>query len=333
MVRRAHPWLASPWIALLALMNVSLVMRPPAPPPSSPTRTAGQPKTLAVRSGAAGSMASAPSAPRPPLQGLPAAAAVTLPRLPGEEFLPVRPGDLGRFEADLIPPAGVSTGLTDALGATECRTPQSLMLHSAFGVARMEALADAIQASSLRTMTYRQVLEGLRRGECPPENAIIVSLDDLGTNWLRPVFRDMIRVFTDRGLTLVVAVVAQSPGDPAVWEYLRSLEDLGVEVASHTVDHLNLPWVDADQLEHQVVGSYEVLCAEIGRCPVTLILPFGNRDHEGRVMAAASEYVFVVGIARGLSFAGNPPYYLGRIGPDINSTGRTLNLLENTFTR
>jgi hypothetical protein len=212
-----------------------------------------------------------------------------------------------------------------------CPTPMSLMLHSSYGAARMEGLAEAIQARGWVTITYRQAAEMMRAGECPPPFAVIVSIDDLGTSWLRPDFKAMIQVFLDRGLTLVLGVVVGGQQDPEVWEYLRMLQSHGVEIASHTISHFNLPELDDEALLYEIQGSYDVICQWMGRCPITLILPFGNGLYDERIPDAASDYTFVAGIPAGTEIGGGSPYYLGRIGPDVEDADHTLTLLYNTF--
>ena len=82
----------------------------------------------------------------------------------------------------------------------------------------------------------------------------MVSLDDFGTGWLRPHFQSMIRVFTDRGLSLVVAVNVHGRQDPDAWIYLRQLEAQGNEIANHTIDHYNLARLENDDVRWQVKG-------------------------------------------------------------------------------
>jgi hypothetical protein len=207
------------------------------------------------------------------------------------------------------------------------------MLHSSFGVERMKSLAQEIIKNNLHTSTYRDLLTNLSMGICPREGTIIVSLDDLGTNWLRPVFKDMIEVFTSEGLVLVVGVIVFGPQDPTVWTYLSELESHGVEVASHTTNHYNLPEVDKDTLEAEVSGSYSIICEKLNNCPYTLILPFGNIDREGKILKAAQQYTFIIGIPGGISFTGGPPYYLGRISPNITNVEQTMRLLQGTFNK
>jgi len=213
----------------------------------------------------------------------------------------------------------------------ECKTPMSLMLHSSFGTERMQLLAREILIQRLKTTTYREITLGLRRGECPDSNSIVVSLDDFGTDWLRPYFQSMIRAFTDRGLRLVVAVVVHGPQDPDAWTYLRELEALGNEVASHTVDHYNLARLEPRDIKWQVKEAHQIICRNLERCPETLILPFGINDGNGYVRAAAGGYSYIVGIPGGRVFGGEAPYYLGRIGPDNFDQRSTLVELAATF--
>lgn len=213
----------------------------------------------------------------------------------------------------------------------DCPTPKSLMLHTAYGARRMEELAQEILAHGLRTRTYQDVIDSLLLGECPGKDTIIISIDDLGTNWLRKDFRDMIQVFLDHNLVLVVGTVVQGPQNSVIWDYLRDLEATRIEVASHTVSHYQLSALTDEAIQEEIAGSYKVICENLAKCPVSIILPFGDGGEDRRVTAAAKEYTFIVGIAGGHSFLGSPPYYVGRIPPDNGDQRLTMRLLENSF--
>ena len=241
-------------------------------------------------------------------------------------------GDSGPPIGDLLPARTVRTSTEPRLFVDgNCQTPMSLMLHSSFGPKRMQQLAREILARGLKTTTYREVAEGLRRGECPGSYSIVVSLDDFGTDWLRPHFQSMMNIFSERGLKLVVAVNVHGSQDPDAWAYLREFEALDNEVANHTIDHYNLARLDPDQVGWQVKGAHQIICHNLGRCPETLILPFGINDGNGTVRSAADGYSFIVGIPGGRAFGGEAPYYLGRIGPDNTDQLSTLNELAVTF--
>ncbi len=244
------------------------------------------------------------------------------PRTPAAEVT-VRP-----LEPTNTAAAATSASLADVFLDFPCPTPRSLMLHSAFGPQRMRDLAQEIERRGLKTTTYQSLLETLRRGECPDPHTIIVSVDDVGTSWIRPTFMEMVEVFIEHDMVLVLAVVVRPPQDPAIWEYLQNLDALGIEIASHTVNHYSLPRLRPEMRESEIAGSYEIICQELGRCPVTLVLPFGNGGDNEAVLQAASQYRFVVGIRGGRTFTAGPPYLLGRIPPNNDSQAITLDLLD-----
>lgn len=224
---------------------------------------------------------------------------------------------------------GENEAVTEPATDVDCPTPMSLMLHSAYGWERMVDLADVIEEHQLVTITYRTLRDYLNRGECAPENAIIVSLDDLGSNWLRYDFREMVQIFLDRDLVLVVGVVTKGPQDPEIWQYLNDIHAHGVEIASHTMNHYQLDALVPDYLEIEVVGSYDIICEELGECPITLVLPFGSYNDD--VLEMAAIYDFIVIIQGGLSIQSPTPYIIGRIPPDNDDQEITLALLEGTY--
>jgi len=101
-------------------------------------------------------------------------------------------------------------------------------------------------------------------------------------------------------------------------------------VANHTIDHYNFARLDPDKVRWQIKGAHQIICQNLGRCPETLILPFGINDGNGYVRSAAG-YSFIVEIPGGRDFGGEAPYYLGRIGPDNSDQRSTLNELAVTF--
>ena len=205
------------------------------------------------------------------------------------------------------------------------------MLHSAYGPGRMQQLADEIIARGWETVTYRDILNDLRGGNCPDENTVIVSIDDLGTNWLRPDFVTMIRIFTDRGLKVVVGVVVKEPQASFIWDYMKQLEEMGSEVASHTVNHYQLSALSDAALEEEISGSYTIICEHLEHCPVSLILPFGDGLDDPRVVFFSDDYAYVVSITGGRTFTGTPPFVLGRIPPNNDDQTITANLLEQFY--
>ena len=169
------------------------------------------------------------------------------------------------------------------------------------------------------------------QGRCPPQDTIVVSLDDVGTSWLRLDFIGMVDVFIEHELVLVIGAVVDGPQNPEIWDLLKTWQSHGIEIASHTLSHYHLPSLTDAALEEQVSGSYQIICENLGRCPITLILTFGDGGDDPRVIEAAHEYIFLVGMQEGRSFGTEVPFYLGRIPPNNDDQNITVNLLENSF--
>jgi hypothetical protein len=204
------------------------------------------------------------------------------------------------LSASIQPAAAMARSVKQEKRAIYCPTPTSIMLHSSDAVYGMQWLARTIETKGLQTMTYRQVSDLWKRGLCPPENAILISLDDLGTSWLRQEFKDMIRVFTTKGFVLTLGVVTgtmESSQKEEIWDYLRGLEVQGVEIASHSARHNLLEKIKEEDLKVESEDSYRMLCEQLRRCPVTFILPFGRGSENDRVMEVLKEeYTNIVSI-------------------------------------
>ena len=285
---------------------------------SSPTGASGHKNTHIAQAGHGGRLGNVPAPYLPSTQGDPTLAS----------SLPVGP----LMIAERLPEGTGEIHLTlESAGESYCPTPMSLMLHKNYGLERMQILANGIVERGLQTITYRDLLNLIREGRCPNEKTIIVSLDDYLTSNDEPKLRQTISTFTDHGLVLVLGVVTQEPARPGAWGYLQDLHKLGIEIASHTIDHLDLAQLPEAELENQVSGSYHRICEGVGICPVSLILPFGSRDGRGRVLRACHAYAFVVGIAGGMEIGSEWPHYVGRSGPYVGSLDRTLKVLHMTF--
>ncbi len=189
-----------------------------------------------------------------------------------------------------------------------CPTPPSIMLHSADGVYGMQWLVRTIEKCGLQTMTHRQISRPHQQGLYRPENAILVSLDDLGTSWLRQEFKDMISIFTEKGYVLTLGVVTgteESTQKAEIWDYLQGLEAQGVEIASHSARHSLLNELNEAGLKAESEDSYSMLCKKLGSCPETFILPFGRGAESSLILKVLNEkYTNIVSIHAPRVFGG-----------------------------
>lgn len=199
----------------------------------------------------------------------------------------------------------------------------------------MEALAGVIEENNLITITYRDLYEEyFFQGECPPKEALLVSLDDPKPNDLLPVFRDMIQVFIEHDMVLTVGVITREPHDPEVWEYLNAIQEQGFDLASHTVNHADLLTLDEDEIQFELEESYTHICDHTEECPLILILPMGNGSEDDDVLRIAKEvgYLGIVSVSKGeIYFGDSIPHIFKRGFPDMESQDETLVNLRLVF--
>jgi len=216
--------------------------------------------------------------------------------------------------------------------------PPSLMLHSAY-MSETESLANELFNQGYTGITYKDYYERLKNDTLPGK-PILISIDDLSSSWLRDDFRQMIDILANGGYLGTLGIVTngtRDESDPELWSYYKDLADRGWELAIHGEDHVLLPWQTDVELRRQIEEPYQEILLNTGYRPETLILPFGVMEGpEGQVderIFKVSEELgirWVVGIAGGKGISGDPPYYVGRIGPG-KTVETTLMYLKNSF--
>lgn len=259
-------------------------------------------------------------------------------------------GDLERVLTEEYPDIDVqslkeeSRQMRGTVGITETEmalpltvTPPSLMLHSA-NLYQLDELIPLLD--KYKSITYEDYYEALKKGE-NIENPLLISIDDLGTSWLRRDFRDMTKKLTEAGMVGTLAINTDGTREEAkedIWIYLNELKDAGWEIAIHTEGHLNLPVLTNDELRYQIEETYYEILEHTGEAPKTLILPFGSIDNpqtdepDQRIFDICRELgiVWIVGIQGGKSFEGEGPFLIGRIPPHP-SAEITVDNLEKSF--
>jgi len=243
--------------------------------------------------------------------------------------------------------------------------PPSLMLHSK-NWRQIDALAPLL-LKHFQPMTYKSWLtivgekekfanhhphpffyeSGVRRlarvssfleGGTPP---VIVSIDDIGTDWIRhehlQIFEDLLR----HGIPGVIALQPNTPVEKRgpYWERIIELHRQGWEIATHTVSHPVLPGVLREKLEEEIKESADRIRRAVGEPPLTLILPFGSflsgktGEADLRIFEVCREVGIkvVAGIGEGRErtfFGQGLPEYVGRAHPGQTPDKTLENLLN-----
>ncbi len=237
----------------------------------------------------------------------------------------------------LTPTLVSPTSVVPACQTAICNMPYSILVHSA----QKDWLAELAPIINIEyvALTSSELTNLVNLGHPPQDNYVLISIDDLSTYYLPPRFYEMINNMREVGIVGTLAVVTEypSPPDPEIWAYYRELQKEGWEIAIHTEHHYNFEWISNAQIKLEIKNSYDKICANTLRCPVTLILPFGKGYNFTWVYQVAKELdiIWIVGTdigyrGTGNSFSGEPPYYASR-APIVESIDDMFKILDNMF--
>ena len=141
-----------------------------------------------------------------------------------------------------------------------------------------------------------------------PEKPIILTFDDA----FESIYVHAYPILQSAGFRAVVCVVVNfvgkqntwdvnlggKPFDHLNWQQLRELHAGGWEVASHTLTHRALPFLNGRSLEKELRGSRKRLEAALGGPVVSVAYPFGLIN--ARVLHAAKEAGYLFGLGNTL---------------------------------
>ncbi|NOX38516.1 MAG: polysaccharide deacetylase family protein [Calditrichaeota bacterium] len=156
------------------------------------------------------------------------------------------------------------------------------------------------QDHGYRSITFLDVLQNRPL----PAKPFILTFDDA----FESVYHHAYPILQSVGFRAVVCVVVNFVGKPNAWDVnlggiqfshlnwqqLRELQAAGWEVASHTLTHRALPFLNARVLEKELRDSRNRLEAALGGPVVSVAYPFGLVN--ARVLRAARDAGYRVGL-------------------------------------
>ncbi len=179
--------------------------------------------------------------------------------------------------------------------------PPPLHLNSYLTRADFAGFLDDLAARGLRTLTCAEAFQ-----PNPPRRSVVLTFDD-GCR----CFRD--HAFPElqaRGMTATLYVVSGALGGTNHWDRaagerteellgaddLRTLATAGIEIASHSRHHRDLPACSDAELAEEIAGSRADLEALLGAPPQTFCYPYGHVDERTHAAARAAGYGAAVSI-------------------------------------
>lgn len=167
-------------------------------------------------------------------------------------------------------------------------------------------------------MTVAELGAALERGEVPPR-AVCVTFDDAAASTYEPI-EWLVGIGGRCTQFAVIKWVSEGPPKWMGWDELRRLSALGVEIGSHTVDHLDLRNLGPDRLKAQLQNSRARLEAAVGREITSFAYPYGRFDAAVVRAVKAAGYRWACTTQHVHAVSGFAPYLIPRYeatGPEV----------------
>lgn len=138
------------------------------------------------------------------------------------------------------------------------------------------AQLEALVTAGWRSITAAQLAADLAAGVRPPPRTFVITFDDGRSDGYTDAFPILRRL----GLVATFYVITGRIGmtNNLSASQLRRLAAAGMEIGSHTVDHVRLSSADPWAAQLQLTESAARIATMFGRRPTTFAYPFGGLD-------------------------------------------------------
>ncbi len=177
--------------------------------------------------------------------------------------------------------------------------------------AEFSAQLDYLQENGYTTITLKDYARARRFGETLPDKPIILTFDD----GYADNYDEMLPILEAHGMKAVVFVITNDIGKSgylSMWQ-LKDMQKRGVEIGSHTADHLPLVTLSDEFLINQICLS-KIFLEWSGIEPVaSLSYPNGVYNSQIIEMLAQENYLAAVTGEAGLNTLETDPFKLKRV--------------------
>jgi len=180
-----------------------------------------------------------------------------------------------------------------------------------------------LQMRVLRAMGFRSVAMGDLFNKKTSGRTIVLTFDDAYENF----YENALPYLKSTGHTATVFAVANQIGGTNAWDIssgecphplmsamqLRECVDGGIEIGSHTLDHVKLAQVPTESAWKQISDSKSVIESVIGTEVRSFSYPHGSHTREVRDLVERAGYAAACTTVSGLNKASDDRFLLRRI--------------------
>ena len=180
---------------------------------------------------------------------------------------------------------------------------------------------DYLAEQGYTTITMLEYMKA-RKGKMElPEKPIVLTFDDgYDNNYL-----EMLPILEEHGMKAVVYMVTNQIGQKGylTWDQLREMQERGVEIGSHTANHLPLTALSREERADEVQLSKLLMEWNGIRTVFSLSYPNGKYDDSLPQLLKESEYLTAVTGDPGLNTFRTNPYLMQRVNIPDSPFGMT----------
>jgi len=169
-------------------------------------------------------------------------------------------------------------------------TSDQIRYKLSYSPANLERLLINLRDQGIETLTFWDVKDIAQGRRAAPDKGVILTFDDGYNDQYTDAFR-LLQQYGMKGVFYIIANKPDNDGEYANWAQIKEMAEAGMEIGSHTVNHLNLAGLGDQQLEQELIDSRNIISEKIGRPVISLCYPSGKYN-DGVAQKASLYYLF-----------------------------------------
>lgn len=186
-----------------------------------------------------------------------------------------------------------------------------------------------LKSESYTTIDFAALNRALNQGDVLPFNPVILTFDDSYINHYTiayPILKDFDMAGT---FFVITSALDNNRAGYMTWQQVTEMSDMGMEIATHTKNHIDLRQRDNSLLVYEIMGSLESIQAKIPDYSLALAYPMGRYDSATLNLLATTPLQRAVTTQMGIYATTDNHFELPRIRINPDTTVYGLDRLLN----